>query len=320
MASRSDSPVITILRNTSTEQIFPELPAGYDIRLVAPDDPGAGRRLRNTEILVVALARVDSGLLDAMPCLRLVHNFGVGVDLLDLDALHTRGILVANTRGYNADVVAEHAMMLLLVLSRGFVKSYQDLKSRGEWHGSGPWSWELKGKRMGIVGLGHVGRALARKARAFDMSVHAWNRQGTARAPEDGVSFLPLLELLATSDALCISAPLTAETHSLIDRPALARMKAEAVLINVGRGPIVDQTALIDAVRSGRLRGAGLDVTDPEPLPPRHPLLAVDNIIITPHCAGTSVDTRARGRAMVYDNIDRYVRGEPLLNLVEPAG
>lgn len=316
MCGPDKTPVVTILRNTPTSQIFSELPPGYDIRLVAPGDPGAVSRFRQTQILIVALTRVDTALLDRMPRLRLVQNFGVGLDLLDLEALRTRDILVTNTRGYNADVVAEHAMMLLLVLSRGFVKSYLDLKMRGEWRGSGPWSWELKGRRLGILGFGQVGRTLARKAQAFDMSVQAWNRGETPRSAENGVSFLALDALLATTDALCITAPLSSQTRGLIGRAALSRMKPQSVLINVGRGPIVDQDALLDAVRTGQLRGAGLDVTDPEPLPPGHPLLAEDNIVVTPHCAGTSTDTRARGRALVYENIARYTRGEPLMNLV----
>jgi len=320
MSERRRAPVVTILRNAATAQIFRELPDNYDIAFAGAENAPDRQRLRNTEVLIVALTRVDAALLDLMPKLRLVQNFGVGLDLLDLQALRARGIQVANTRGYNADVVAEHAMMLLLVLSRGFVKPYLDLKQRGEWRGSGPWSWELKGKRLGILGYGHVGRALARKARCFDMTVEVWNRSGAARSSRDGIAWLSLDELLASTDALCITAPLTAQTRALIGREALARMKPGAVLVNVGRGPIVDQEALIEAVRTGRLRGAGLDVTDPEPLPPDHPLLSVDNIVVTPHCAGVSSDTRARGRAMVYDNIERFARGEPVRNRVEPAG
>lgn len=319
MSEHRRAPVVTVLRNAATAQIFRELPENYDIAFAGTEDARDRQRLRRTEILVVALTRVDAALLDLMPKLRLVQNFGVGLDMLDLETLRSRGIQVANTRGYNADVVAEHAMMLLLVLSRGFVKPYLDLKQRGEWRGSGPWSWELKGKRMGIIGYGEVGKALARKARCFDMTVQVWNRAGAARSSRDGIVLQPLSELLASTDALCITAPLTAQTRGLIGRDALERMRPEAVLVNVGRGAIVDQNALIEAVRGRRLRGAGLDVTDPEPLPPDHALLSVDNIVVTPHCAGASADTRARGRAMVYDNIERFARGEPVLNRVEPA-
>lgn len=308
---------ITILRNRATEQIFRSLPDGYNIRFASRDDAAGAERLRETEILIAALAAVDRDLVAAMPRLRLVQSFGVGTDLFDLDALRERGILVANTRGYNADVVAEHAMMLTLVLSRSFVQPYLDLKQRGEWRGSGNRSWELQSKSLGILGFGRVGRALARKARAFDMRVAAWNRRpGTPRSPQDGVVFLALEGLLAQTDVLCITAPLTDETRGLIGARELARLKPGAVLINVGRGPIVDQDALIAAVQAGDLRGAGLDVTDPEPLPARHPLLQVDNIVVTPHCAGSSTDTRARGRRVVYENIDRYLRGQVLEHLV----
>lgn len=305
------------MRNQATEQIFLGLPDGYNIRFASRDDVAGAERLRETEILVAALARVDRDLVATMPRLRLVQGFGVGTDLFDLDALRARGIQVANTHGYNADVVAEHAMMLTLVLSRRFVQSYLDLKQRGEWRGSGNCSWELQGKSLGILGFGCVGRALARKARAFDMRVAAWNRRpGTLRPPEDGVAFLALEDLLAQTDVLCITAPLTDETRGLIGARELARLKPRAVLINVGRGAIVDHDALIAAVQAGDLRGAGLDVTDPEPLPAGHPLLQVDNIVVTPHCAGASIDTRARGRRVVYENIDRYLRGEAPEHLV----
>ena len=317
MNGPEDRPVVTVLRNRPTSEIFRRFEPGHDIGFASPNEAEGRERLRRTEILVVALTRVDAALLDLMPRLRLVQNFGVGVDLLDLAALHARGVRVANTRGYNADVVAEHALMLLLVLSRGFVPTYENLKQRGEWRGSGPWSWELKGRRMGIIGFGQVGRALARKAQGLEMTVCAWNRRGIARAPENGVRFLALDALLAGSDVLCVTAPLTDETRRLIDARALSALPDGAVLINVGRGGIVDQDALVTAVREGRLRGAGLDVTDPEPLPAGHALLGVDNIIVTPHCAGTSVDTRARGRDMVYENIGRFARGEPLLNEVQ---
>lgn len=317
MPAHACTACITILRNGATEQIFSALPDGYDIRFAARDDGAGMQRLRETEVLVVALARVDRDLVEAMPRLRLVQNFGVGVDLLDLDALRERGIRVANTRGYNADVVAEHAMMLLLVLARGFVPSYLDLKQHGEWRSAGNRSWELRDKRLGILGFGGIGRALARKARAFDMNVAAWNRRPQApRPPEDGVVFLPLDELLAQADALCVTAPLTPNTRGLIGARELGLLQPDAVLVNVARGAIVDQDALVACVRAGRLRGAGLDVTDPEPLPAGHPLLREDNVIVTPHCAGSSIDTRARGWRIVYENIDRYLRGEPLECLV----
>lgn len=315
---QSAGPVVSVLHNWATEQIFHDFEPGYDIGLVAADDAAGRARLRDTEVLVVALAPIDARLLDLAPRLRLVLNFGVGLDLLDMAALRARGVRVANTPGYNADVVAEHALMLLLVLSRGFVRSYLDLKMRGKWRGSGPWSWELKGKRLGIIGFGEVGKALARKARGLEMTVSAWNRRGDPRPPRDGVDFLNFTALLAASDALCVCAPLTAQTRGLVGRQALQAMKPGAVLLNVGRGAIVDQTALLEAVTSGHLRGAGLDVTDPEPLAPDDPLLGVDNIVITPHCAGTSTDTRARGRRRIYANIDRYARGDTLRGEVAP--
>ena len=311
---------ITILLNSVTRRIYEEFPAGYDVVAIRRNhhDPTELDRLRETEVLVTTGDMVvPDALIDHMPSLRFIQSFGVGVDKLPLKTCWERGILVSNTLGHNAPSVAEHAMLLTLVLSRRFLGPYLSLKERGEWRGAGEEAWELAGKTMAILGFGHIGRSVARKAQGFDMRVIAWHRQPERpRPPEDGVEFLPLETVLRESDVLCIATPLSEQTRGLIGAPQLALMKPTAIIVNVGRGGIIDEAALVEAVESGRLAGAGLDTTAREPLPPDDPLLKVDNIVVTPHYAGGSRDSRVRGRQYVYDNIARYFRGETPERLV----
>ncbi|HEX2172941.1 MAG TPA: NAD(P)-dependent oxidoreductase, partial [Dehalococcoidia bacterium] len=281
------------------------------------DDPGAGARLAETEVIATALTSVDRAVIEAAPNLRLVQAFGIGVNRHDVLALAERGILIANTEGSNSVSTAEHGFMLALVLSRQFLRPYLDLKQQGAWRGAGEEAWELAGKTMAILGYGNIGRAVGRMARGFDMRVIAWNRRADQpRPPEDGVHFYPLEALLPEADVLYIALPLSRQSRGLIGAEQLALLKPSAILINVGRGPIVDEVALIDAVDSGRLAGAGLDVTTQEPLPPDSPLLKVDRIVVTPHYGGGSRDSLARMRRYVVENVVRYLRGETPEHLV----
>lgn len=308
---------VTVLMDHITDKIYENFPEGYDVAGIQRSDPGADDRLRETEVLISCLTPVDPTTIDAMPNLRFVQVFGVGVDKLDLPALWERGVVVSNTLGHNAPSVAEHAMLLALVLCRQFVGPYLDLKQKGEWRGAGEQAWELAGKKMGILGLGHIGKSVARKAQGFGMKVVAWQRSpDRPRPPEDGVEFASLEDVLRTSDVLCIATPLSQQTRGLINAERLALMKPTAIIVNVGRGPIIDEAALIDAVENGRLAGAGLDVTAQEPCDPNDPLLKVDGIVVTPHYAGGSRDSRVRGRQYVYDNVARYFRGDTPERLV----
>ena len=311
---------VTVLLNQVTQRAFEQFPPGYDVAGVELNDPKAADRLRETEVLITSgRISLDRALIERMPNLRFVQTHGVGVDKIDHAALAEHQILVANNQGSNAPSVAEHAMLLALVLSRQFLQPYLDLKQRGEWRGAGEEAWELAGKTMAILGFGAIGRSVAKKAQAFDMRVIAWHRDpAKPRPPEDGVEFFPLETVLGEADVVCIATPLSSQTRGLINAERLALMKPTAILINVGRGEIVDQAALIVAVESGRLAGAGLDVTTPEPLPPDDPLLKVDRIVITPHYAGGSRDSRPRARSYIYDNVARYFRGETPLRLVTP--
>ena len=251
-----------------------------------PDDV-RNEQLANAEAAVTLLTnRVDDAFLDAAPDLRIVANVAVGFNNIDIAACARRGVAVSNTPGVLADATADLAMALILMATRRLAEGERLIRS-GE-----PWAWGMfmmlgtgiQGRQLGIIGMGGIGEALARRARAFGMQVVYHNRRPVA--PEVAAHLdaqrLELEELLATSDVVSVNCPYNADTHHLIDAGALARMKSSAFLVNTARGPIVDEAALVDALRSGEIAGAGLDVFEHEPQV--HPgLLDLDNAVLVPH-------------------------------------
>jgi glyoxylate reductase len=245
---------------------------------------------------------VDAELIGAAPRLRAISNFAVGVDNVDLDAAAARGIPVGNTPDVLTDTTADLAVALMLGISRHLVEGDAYVR-RGEWR-----TWEtevllghdLHGATVGIVGFGRIGRAVGRRLEGFGCEILHTSRSG-------GV---PLEELLERSDFVSVHSPLTPETRGLIGDEALGRMKPTAYLVNTARGPIVDSDALGRALRSGRIAGAALDVTDPEPLPGGHPLLDVPNLLVLPHLGSATRATRARMADMAVDNLLAGLAGE----------
>ena len=227
--------------------------------------------------------RVDDELLDALPALRAVGNEGVGFDTIDRDALDRRGIVLCIPRGQNADAVADHALALLLAVRHNVVAGDRFIRE-GKWGRRGteePEGRDITGTTLGIVGLGNIGRAVARRAEAFGMRVVGWNR--TPR-PESGIEHLALDDLLAQSDHVSLHCALAPETRGLIGARELGLLRPTAILINTARGAIVDQEALIAALQGDRLWGAGLDVFPQEPeVDPR--LLEHPRVVVTPHIA-----------------------------------
>jgi glyoxylate reductase len=245
---------------------------------------------------------VDAELIGAAPRLRAISNFAVGVDNVDLDAAAARGIPVGNTPDVLTDTTADLAVALMLGISRRLVEGDAYVR-RGEWR-----TWEtglllghdLHGATVGIVGFGRIGRAVGRRLEGFGCEILHTSRSG-------GV---PLEELLDRSDFVSVHPPLTPETRGLIGDEALRRMKPTAYLVNTARGPIVDSDALGRALRSGRIAGAALDVTDPEPLPGGHPLLDAPNLLVLPHLGSATRATRARMADMAVDNLLAGLAGE----------
>lgn len=260
--------------------------------------------------------RVDAALLDAAPGLKVVSNFAVGVNNVDVPACTARGVRVGNTPGVLTDATADIAVTLLLAAARRLGESAADAKA-GRWLTWEPLGWlgqDLAGKTLGIVGLGRIGVATAKRLH------HGWGMKVlyTARSPKadaerelaaERVSFD---ELLAASDFVSLHADLNPTTAGLFGVEQFRKMKRTAVFVNTSRGPLVDQVALAEALRAGTIFAAGLDVTDPEPLPPTHELYALPNCVIAPHVASATVGTRDAMARLCADNLLAGLRGEPL--------
>ena len=281
-----------------------------------PDDALLFRLLPETEVIWHVLRRADATLMDAAPKLRLIQKIGVGVNTIDLDAARARAIAVCNLPGTNARAVAEHALMLMLAALRRLSRFDGAVRSGRGWtldpvllDGLG----ELGGRTVGLVGYGDVPRALAPVLAALGCRVLY-----TARTPRPDAlaSFRTLDALLAESDVVSLHVPLTGETANLIDAPRLARMKLGAVLVNTARGGLVDQAALTEALRTGHLAAAGLDVFADEPADPAEGLMRLDNVVLTPHTAWLTTGTFDRSFALAAENVRRLAAGEALLHRI----
>lgn len=269
--------------------------------------------------LIVVRAPIPTGIAPREPGLRALIRHGAGLDMIDVDEATTSGVLVANVPGANALTVAEHVIWTAMALLRRFPQVNLDLRSAG-WAAArshADLGQELSGRRLGILGLGSIGKALARMAiQGFGMQVIAHTRSGSQG---DGVEAASFTDLLDKSDVLALCAPLTTETRGKIDAAALARMRSGAILINVARGPLVDEPALVAALASGHLGGAALDVFDRQPLPPDHPFLSLPNVILTPHMAGITTESMLRMGEGVVAEARRILGGGLPENLVNPT-
>jgi glyoxylate reductase len=275
-------------------------------------------RVRGVDGLLSLLTdRVDDGLLDAAgPQLRVVSNFAVGYDNIDVPACLRRGVAVGNTPGVLTETTADLAFALLMAVARRLPEA-RDHVLGGRWRTWGPMlllGKDLHGATLGLVGFGRIGREMARRATGFGMRTlyHDVVRAEPEVEGELDATQVPFETLLAESDFVSLHTVLSAETRHLIDAAALARMRRGAILINTSRGPVVDQVALAGALRSGHLFGAGLDVTDPEPMPADDPLLALPNCLVVPHIASASERTRDRMAEKAARNLLAGLRGEPL--------
>lgn len=281
-----------------------------------------GAALQRVDVAVVSFDIDDRYL--AAPHLRWVHCDHAGLNRSARPEVFEEGLIVTGSAGRSAPALAQHAFYFALALTfdaRGLLER----QAAHEWGGIPGYEHRLAlhGKTLGIVGFGNTGQEMAVLGRAFGMRVLAY-RRSSGEVPatvdrmlcvEDGDALDPLLE---ESDVVMLAVPLSDATHHLIGAEELARMKDDAYLINLARGPVVDQEALVEALRDGRLGGAGLDVTDPEPLPADSPLWDMANVLITPHMTPKLPDRTQRSIDVIVDNIGRYRRGEPLRNALTP--
>jgi len=294
-------------------------PAGFDLAVVPGQSAAFREAMAAAEYLVGFVdALIDRDLFQSAPGLRLVQLLSAGYDRADLEAARAAGVPVCNNGGANAVAVSEHAVLLMLAVSRQLVRQHLSVAA-GSWRGNQtPRLHELRGKTLGIVGLGSIGRKTARLAQAFGMTVIYYD---VARLPEDqedllDVRFRLLRELLREADIVSLHTPLNASTRHLIGADELALMKPSAILVNTARGPVVDEAALYQALTDGSLAGAGLDVFDQEPPLPDNPLLGLDNVTLTAHLAGPTFESNAARVRNAFDNVQRVARGEAPLWVV----
>jgi glyoxylate reductase len=272
-----------------------------------------------TGLLPVNGAGVDAAVLDAAgPQLRIVANYGVGYDNIDVAACAARGVMVTNTPDVLTEATADVAFGLLLAAARRFGEGAAAARAdRWQWAQGLLWGQDVWGATLGILGLGRIGLAMARRARGFSMRVlYASRRRKPEQEAELGLEYREMPTLLAEADFISLHCALTPETRHVLNEAAFARMKPAAVVINTGRGGLIDQPALLRAVREGRIAGAGLDVTDPEPPAPDDPILAEPRIVVTPHIGSASVAARTAMTRVCVTNLLAALRGEEPPNWV----
>ncbi|MBI2767847.1 MAG: D-2-hydroxyacid dehydrogenase [Chloroflexi bacterium] len=298
---------------------FPALVLRPGMELSEDDQRKAKEVLAEVEILF-GPGNFPVEFIDAAPNLRWFQVINTGVDRLAKDGLLTRQFVVTNVSGLAAVAIAEYCIGTMLMLVKGLHKSVRD-QAAHSWDFR--FTGELKGKTCGIEGMGAIGRELAKRARAFGMRVVATRRTVAAGDTDpDCDELMPysdLDRLLAESDYIVLCVPLTDETRGLIGAAELAKMKPAASLVNIARGQVVDQDALIAALRDGTIAAAVLDVVDPEPLPADSPLWDMPNVIITPHVSGAVEGYGHRAAELFIANLRRYVGGQPLENIVDPV-
>jgi len=294
-------PHLDLLHAAGCEVCYPQRPV-----LLTEDETLSA--MAGFDAVIAGSEPYSDRVLAELPLLRIIARNGVGYDQIDVPAATRRGIAVAITPEGNHQAVAEHAMALLLAVARHIVPNARATRD-GQWPRRRAFI-PLRGRTLGIVGLGRIGRSLALRAKGFGVRILACELQPCHDfVAQQGIELVDLETLLRTADFVSLHAPLTPDTKALIDRRTLAWMKQGSILINTARGPLVDEAALVEALRSGHLAGAGLDVLSTEPPPPDHPLLALDNVIVSPHVAAFDEQARADMALAAAENIAEVVAG-----------
>ena len=286
-----------------------------------PDYDVLHQKIKGLDALLCLLTdRVDAEIIAAAAHLKVISNMAVGYDNIDVAAASQRGIPVGNTPGVLTETTADFAFALLMAVARRIPEAQAYIKAGHwkTWHPTVLSGQDIYGATLGIVGFGRIGQAVARRAGGFGMRilVHSGGHEDAVRAI--GAEKVSLADLLAQSDYVSLHVPLTEKTHHLIGAPELGMMKPTAILVNTARGAVVDSKALCDALRRGEILAAGLDVTEPEPIPPDDPLLALNNCVVVPHIASASTATRRKMAEMAVDNVIAGISGKPLPTCVNP--
>lgn len=318
-------PTIAVTRIIPEAGLGPLRAAG-DLRVwpddLPPDPQQLAELLRGCDgALTMVTDRIDAALLDAAPGLRVVSTFAVGYDNIDVAAATARGIAICNTPGVLTESTADAAFSLLLAAARRIPEGIAYVRG-GEWKAWSPMvllGHDIHGATLGIIGMGRIGRAVARRARGFGMRILYHNRRRDEEAERElGATYAALDDLLRESDFVTLHAALNADTRGLIGARELRLMGPDTILINAARGPVVDTDALTDALREGVIAGAALDVTDPEPLPADHPLIGLPNAIVVPHTASSTIATRDKMASMAAQNLLAVLGGSAPPAIVNP--
>ena len=302
--------------------ITPYTPDGWTTEVVHRDMPLDEQKAIASEadFIMVYRAPLPDDVLRAADKARLVQLLAAGYDSMNLPLMRALEVPCANNGGANSWAVADHAVLLMLALYKQ--QMHTDPATRaGQWSApiTGSNTFEMADKLVGVLGIGNIGRQVARRVQGFDARVQYYDLYplDEERERELGVSRVGLDELFSTSDIVTCHTPLTPQTHHIVNAERLSLMKPTAVLINTSRGPVVDEAALIDALRQGRIAGAGLDVFEQEPVDPDNPLLTMDNVVVTPHIAGTTWNTWFRRAEFAYQNMQRVWNGEAPLAVAQ---
>jgi lactate dehydrogenase-like 2-hydroxyacid dehydrogenase len=311
----ASKPLLLVLHVLSDAHLS-QLAQPFDV-LYAPDAVRCAEALaahgpRVQAVLTVGAIGLSAAQMQAMPQLRWVGALGAGYENIDVAYARAHGIAVSNGAGTNDQCVADHAFGLVIAAVRGLVR-LDRLTRQGVWRNDIPLPPNVSGKRLGILGLGTIGQKIARRAQAFDMPVGYHNRR-----PKDGVDFTyfdSVLALAQWADVLLVATPGGAGTRHLVDAPVIAALGSQGYVVNIARGSVVDTAALAQALRTGALAGAGLDVYESEPLPPAE-LLDLDNVVLTPHVAGWSPEAVQATVDLFLDNAHRHFAGQPLVTPV----
>ena len=292
------------------------LPAGLElVTLDRDDDDERRRKIADCDVVIVGATPLRKPVIDAATRLALVHHQGVGwQDTTDHELLRARGIPLALTPEGTTIGVAEHTVLLILAVLKLLPHADRELRE-GRFHVNAlrPVSRELQHLTVGYVGMGRIARAVAARLGGFDVRGVFFDPQVEAHA---GLERASLDTVLAQSDIVTLHVPLTPQTRHMIGREQLAQMKRGAYIVNTARGGLIDEAALLDALREGHLAGAALDVFEQEPMPATHPLYGLRNVVLTPHISAGTRDALATKMAALFANVERFYRGEPLRNRV----
>lgn len=324
--------LLVIGNEERTKKYLPDMPVTHEVELVV-----APRGASNEEILTLApdadfiladaIAPVDAELIEHMPKLKLIHSEGVGFNLFDLESARAHGVYVCNNRGVNAVAVAEQTILLMLGLCKHIcegdraVRAGEQIKMKESLMVSG--IEEIYGSTIGLIGFGDIAREVALRAHAFGARVF-YNKRSPLSAKDEErfyAHYLPVEEMLACSDFVSIHVPVTPQTTGMVDAEFFSKMKDGAYLINTARGEIVDNDACVEALKSGKIAGAGFDTLAPEPVQTDNPLLNLprdlqDKVLFSPHIGGVTTNMFKRAHAMAWENIARVARGEEPVNIV----